>query len=244
MVNKTNLLHRDILWFSTKAEILWERGLNIVTNLGGAADFASRSPASGGSSWDGTVCPKVISLARGDLSVSHSPATISDTDAPLNKSRGFFLRSPNLPLFRRESSRGPMSRSVRTLERVPVPECPSVRYLSIQAIEKQSVRSVWRSSLTREDLTQIYRSFSCSAKRRIASSSTSLWEIPSFCTNFRSNSCASELRRMLVCFFIPQIYLILWYVSRGLGPYAQAPSFLRNANSSLKKDGAFLAEVL
>jgi len=158
---------------------------------------------------------------------AHCQLMLCISDTPLNKSRGFFLQPPNLPLFRRESRRGSMSRSVRTLERVPVAECPSVRYSSIQAIEKQSLRSVWRSSLTREDLTQIYRSFSCSAKRRIASSSTSLWEIPSFCTSFRSNSCASELRRMLVCFFIPQQYHNTWYVSRVFGPYAQAPNKIR-----------------
>lgn len=148
---------------------------------------------------------------------AHCQLMLCISDTPLNKSRGFFLQPPNLPLFRRESRRGSMSRSVRTLERVPVAECPSVRYSSIQAIEKQSARSVWHSSPTREDLTQTYRTFSCSAVRRITSSSTSLWEIPHFRASFRSSSFASSLMRMLVVFFMLQLYRILRQLSRCYG---------------------------
>jgi hypothetical protein len=161
---------------------------------------------------------------------------------PCIEYRGFLVRRADLPLSpRRYSRRGPLSPSVRRSEEKPVPRCPQVRSPSIQTRVEPSARRVWRFSQPRENFYADSRTCSCSARRRIASSSTSLWEIPSFCTNRRSNSCASELRRMLVCFFIPLLYTVLWYVSRVYhSPYAHPQTKEITFHPPFGKTGAFM----
>ncbi len=80
-------------------------------------------------------------------------------------------------------------------------------------IDDLSVRRELRPCQHWQRFYAIYRTFSCLANCRIASSSTAVWLMPRCCASFRSNSLASELIRMLIDFFIKTLYRKLRYKS-------------------------------
>ena len=113
----------------------------------------------------------------------------------------------------------PFPQAFASSKRSPFPCAPRYGREHSTTIDEPTVRWVWRSCQTRQEENAIYRKCSSSAKRRIASSNTAVWERPRCAANFKSNALASGLMRMLInALCIVQLYHTLRYNSRDIHP--------------------------